>query len=138
MKNIIVMSTIILLGMSGLMGQNKIVNLLEKKTTDKEKNVVVEQLHSDKRATSFLIWVKEGVEEHYHATHTEQVYVLSGKGIMTIEGKEFLIKKGDFIIIPKGVAHSVRVKGRKPLKALSVQAPEFTGKDRIFTKSKDQ
>jgi len=123
-----------LLGSVGLMGQEgSVVNVLKKKPVEAFENIKIEKLYSDERATSFLIWVKKGVEEHYHSLHTEQLYVLSGKGKMTIKGEVIVIKKGDFIVIPKGTNHSVKVVGRKPLKVLSIQAPEFKGKDRIFT-----
>ena len=95
-------------------------------------NVSVLPVYTDKDVSTNVIFIKKGVKLHFHAEHTEQVLVLAGKADMTLGGENMPIKKGDFIIIPKGVQHSVRVKGRKPLKVLSVQAPEFKGKDRIF------
>ena len=95
-------------------------------------NILVKKLYSDPESTTFIIWVKDFVKPHYHEHHTEQLFVISGKGEMDIDGKISRIKKGDFFIIPKGVPHSVKVVGRKPLKVLSVQAPEFLGKDRVF------
>ena len=79
-----------------------------------------------------MIWVKKSVRPHYHAEHTETVSVLKGKGIMQLGDSSFKIKKGTVVVIPKGTIHSVRVTSRKPLLVLSVQAPEFKGKDRIF------
>ena len=95
-------------------------------------NVKVIPVYSDQDVSTYVIFVKKKVKLHIHADHTEQVLVLSGKGVMTLGSETIPIRKGDFIIIPKGVQHSVRVKGRKPLKVLSVQAPQFKGKDRIF------
>lgn len=95
-------------------------------------NVHVKKIAGDERSTTFVIWVKQGVKSHYHADHTEQLVVLDGKGTMTIGDKNFEIKRGDFINIPKGAHHSVVVKSKKPLKVLSIQAPEFLGKDRIW------
>ncbi len=100
--------------------------------TEDYDNVKVIPVYSDADASTFVIYIKEGVGIHYHAEHTEQLVVLAGKGVMTLGGETIPIRKGDFIMIPRNVHHSVRVTSRKPLKVLSVQAPEFKGKDRIF------
>lgn len=94
-------------------------------------NIHVEKLNSHPQSSSFLIWVKEKVRMHKHAEHTEHVYVLKGKGEMKIGNEVREVKKGDVIFIPKGTPHGVKVTGGT-LKVLSVQSPEFKGKDRIF------
>lgn len=96
-------------------------------------NIHVRKLNSDSAQTSFIIWVKKAVKAHYHVFHTENLYVIEGKAQMTLNDSTFVVKKGDYLNIPKGSIHSVtKVYGRKPLKVLSIQSPEFLGKDRIF------
>ncbi len=95
-------------------------------------NIKAIPLFSEKDVSSYVIFIKKDVKLHVHRNHTEQVIVLSGKGVLTLGNETIPIRKGDYIIIPKGVQHAVRVKGRKPLKVLSVQAPQFHGKDRYF------
>ncbi len=95
-------------------------------------NVDVVPLHSDSTSSTFIVFVKKTVAKHYHAHHTEQVVVLEGKGRMQMGDQEFIVKKGDYIIIPPGTHHAVQVIGRKPMKVLSIQSPQFKGKDRIF------
>jgi mannose-6-phosphate isomerase-like protein (cupin superfamily) len=51
---------------------------------------------------------------------------------MTINNKSFDIKSGDYFRIPKNTFHSLIVKSEEPMKVLSVQSPEFLGKDRVF------
>jgi mannose-6-phosphate isomerase-like protein (cupin superfamily) len=58
--------------------------------------------------------------------------VLEGSGQMTLGTKGFGIKKGDVIFIPKNTVHSVISMGDQPLKVISIQAPKFDGKDRVF------
>ena len=100
-------------------------------------NIHVLKLNSDSAQTSFVIWVKKAVKAHYHAFHTENIYVLDGKAEMTLNDTTFMVRKGDYLNIPKQSIHSVnKVYGRKPLKVLSIQSPEFKGKDRIFIESK--
>jgi mannose-6-phosphate isomerase-like protein (cupin superfamily) len=117
---------------SSLLAQNTaLINELEP-PKDFE-NIFVKQVSNDSLQTSFVIWVKHGVKNHFHAEHTENIYVLSGKAEMTLGEESFIVRKGDFITIPMGVHHSVtKVFGRKPLKVLSIQSPRFTGVDRVF------
>ena len=51
---------------------------------------------------------------------------------MFLDEKEFVVRKGDFVFIPKNTPHSVKVISNVPLKVLSVQAPFFDGKDRVL------
>ena len=97
-------------------------------------NVKVQKVYSDKHTSSFVIWIKKGVKAHKHLKHTEQVYILAGKGIMQLNGKTFTVKKGDWIPIPQGSVHAVKVTSRRPLQVFSVQTPEFLGKDRVWVK----
>lgn len=97
-------------------------------------NVYVKAIYSDSLSSSFAIWVKKEVKPHKHNHHSEVVTVLEGKAWMTVAGKKSKIKKGDVVIIPKGTVHSVVTIGKKPLLVLSVQAPKFVGKDRVWIK----
>jgi mannose-6-phosphate isomerase-like protein (cupin superfamily) len=102
-------------------------------------NIHVQKLNSDSAQTSFVIWIKKAVKAHYHAFHTENIYVIEGKAEMTLNDSTFIVRKGDYLNIPKGSIHSVtKVYGKKPLKVLSIQSPEFKGKDRIFVESKKE
>ena len=94
-------------------------------------NVYVQKLFSDPKATGFVIWIKKSVGLHRHDFHSETVYVLKGKGTMTLGEKSFPIKAGDILFIPEGSPHAVVVK-KGVLKVLSIQAPEFDGSDRIL------
>lgn len=89
-------------------------------------------LFSDSLASSFCIIIKSEVKSHKHLKHTEHVVVQEGEGVMKLGDKEFTIKEGDVIFIPKNTVHSVIVKGKKPLKVLSIQSPNFNGDDRVM------
>ena len=108
------------------------INALEPK--EEYSNIKVIPLHSDENASVFLIFIKLAVKKHIHQFHTEVVTVLDGKGMMYMNGETFHISKGDHIVIPPNTAHAVVTSGKKPLKVLSVQSPEFLGHDRIFVK----
>jgi mannose-6-phosphate isomerase-like protein (cupin superfamily) len=98
-------------------------------------NIHVQKISEDSLQSSFVIWIKSGVREHFHSEHTENIYIISGKAMMTLADSTFTIRAGDHLTIPKGTPHSVtKVFGRKPLQVLSIQSPKFDGADRIFTK----
>lgn len=110
-------------------------NLNDYKSTTEYDNVHVLKIAEDDLHSTYIIWIKESVPEHYHASHTENIVVIEGKARMTLNGEEIIVKKGDFINIPEGMKHAViEVLSHKPLKVLSTQTPIFDGKDRIFTK----
>lgn len=95
-------------------------------------NLEVVKLASDKHASQFLIFVRQAVKNHRHLTHSETIYILEGSGQMQLGDRRFAIGPGDFIQVPEGVVHGVTVTSATPLKALSVQAPEFDGTDRVW------
>lgn len=106
------------------------------KAPAKYDNIYSKPLYSDSLASSFVIFVKNEVKEHKHAAHAEHIMVLEGEAEMKVDGKSFKIKKGDVIFVPKNTWHYVKVTSKTPLKVISIQAPDFDGKDRIFKESK--
>jgi mannose-6-phosphate isomerase-like protein (cupin superfamily) len=89
---------------------------------------------SDSLASSFVIVIKKEVKAHKHLTHAEHVIVLAGAGRMILGEKTIMIKKGDLVFIPENTVHSVQsISKKEPLKVISIQAPYFDGKDRVFT-----
>ncbi|MEH6616426.1 MAG: cupin domain-containing protein [Porticoccus sp.] len=94
-------------------------------------NIHVVKIASDAHSTDFIIFVKQQVPLHKHLAHTETLYVLEGSGTFQLAYKSFDIGPGDYINVPEGTPHAVTVTSSIPLKVLSVQAPEFLGKDRV-------
>lgn len=95
-------------------------------------NIYNRFLFGDSLASTFCIVIKKEVKAHKHVEHSENVIVLEGEGKMKLGDKEFRIKKGDALFIPKNTVHSVLSIGKVPLKVLSIQAPLFDGKDRVM------
>jgi mannose-6-phosphate isomerase-like protein (cupin superfamily) len=95
-------------------------------------NIYSRRIASDSLVSSFIIFIKKEVKKHKHVVHSEHVYILDGEGEMLLGEKTFKVKKGDLIFIPKNTPHSLKVISATPMKVLSVQAPMFDGKDRMF------
>lgn len=128
-------STIILLlvtfGFFGIAQNPNQINTLELEPGNT--GLTTKNLFNDSLSSSFCIIIKNEVKAHKHMKHSEHVIVQSGEAVMRLGEKEFNIKEGDVIFIPKGTVHSVIVKGKKPLKVLSIQSPYFDGSDRVMS-----
>jgi len=57
--------------------------------------------------TFFAFDKGEGLSEHV-APFDAMVMILDGAALITIEGKPFTVKKGEFIIMPAGKVHALR------------------------------
>ncbi len=95
-------------------------------------NIYSRPIYSDSLVSSFVIFIKKEVKAHKHIAHSEHVYILEGKGDMTVGNKTLEVKKGDMVFIPKNTMHSLKVLSSSPVKVLSVQSPFFDGKDRVM------
>jgi len=105
--------------------------LSDVKAPEALENIHVVKLASDSYSTDFVIFVKKQVPLHKHVEHSETIYVLEGKGLFQLGDQNMEIVAGDYIRVPKGTPHAVKVLSSIPLKIISVQAPEFFGKDRV-------
>jgi len=114
------------------LGQSPINAFELQPSVEDYENVHVQKLYSDSSVTGFVIWIKKGVKAHYHAEHTENILILEGTGTMILNDSTFEVVAGDYIPIPIGSIHAVKVTSATPLKVLSLQSPEFFGKDRVF------
>jgi quercetin dioxygenase-like cupin family protein len=79
-----------------------------------------------------LIQLREGVKSHFHTNHEELVYVLQGKGVMTVGDEKQVINAGDLIYLERNQVHSVVNKSPQPLVAISLMSPPFDGEDRHY------
>tara|TARA_B100000963_G_scaffold349214_1_gene357939 strand:+ start:47 stop:424 length:378 start_codon:yes stop_codon:yes gene_type:complete len=103
------------------------------KPDDEEfENISVKQLATNNEATTFAIWIKKKVKLHKHIYHTENVIIEEGEGDFQLGDSVYQVKKGDVIVIPQDTWHGVIVNSKETMKVISVQSPQFLGKDRIF------
>lgn len=66
---------------------------------------------------------------HKHHQSEEIYYVLSGKGLMTLEDEQIDIREGDTVCIPAGTPHNVKNTGAALLKLLCACAPPYSHND---------
>ena len=121
----------LLLGLGWQLSAQK-TNLINTAPEAWKENVTVVPLESSDDQSSYLIWVVDTVKPHYHADHTECIYVLEGQGTFYLGDQVMELQPGDFVMIPRGVIHSFKNKTSTKSKVLSVQTPKFDGKDRVW------
>lgn len=79
------------------------------------------------------IWVQAGKRLSYqrHQRRTEHWFVISGRGIVTLDGAEIAVDAGSAIDVPAGVAHRIANDGPEPLVFIEVQTGTYFGEDDI-------
>lgn len=60
-----------------------------------------------------LICMEPGQEIKPHQSGTGVFYIVSGKGIMTVEGKEFEVGPGKMVFVEKGESRGIRAAGER-------------------------
>ena len=95
-------------------------------------NIHIKRIYSDSSSSTFAIWIKQKVKLHKHVYHTENVLIDKGFGEFQINDSIYKVAAGDWIVIPKNTWHGVVVNSKSIMKVISVQSPEYFGKDRIF------
>ena len=60
---------------------------------------------------------------HAHAGQDKVYHVIDGEGVFLLADRELLMKAGDLLVAPEGVAHGIRNTGSRRLLVLAVLAP---------------
>ena len=74
---------------------------------------------------------KSRLSYQYHKKRSETWVIIQGEGIVTIEGKDKNISKGDTIIIPVTSKHRIENIGNDKLIFIEIQTGEYFGEDDI-------
>jgi quercetin dioxygenase-like cupin family protein len=68
-----------------------------------------------------------GVPKHRHDNTDEMLYVLDGSSVATIGDKDYNVKAGDLIVLPRGTPH--QIKGGGTMRLLLISYPKNDPKD---------
>jgi len=63
------------------------------------------------------------VEPHTHKVQEQIYHVLSGDGLMELDGRRQVVRSGDFIFIPPGVEHAIHNTGSTDLTFFVITSP---------------
>ena len=65
----------------------------------------------------------EGGPDNRHRGADQWLYVLSGTGSATVNGKRHPLRAGSLLLIERGDAHEIRNSGRTPMRTLNLYVP---------------
>jgi len=65
----------------------------------------------------------EGGSGNRHRGADQWLYVVSGRGVATIDGRALALKRGMLLLIERRQEHEIRNDGRSPLKTLNFYVP---------------
>lgn len=91
---------------------------------DYQEGSVVSRTILDKKAGSITLFAfdqGEGLSEHT-APYDALVYMMDGTAEVRIEEKQFLLKKGEFVVMPANKPHAVRAVERFKMILIMVHA----------------
>ena len=57
--------------------------------------------------------VNDEIPTHRHEDGSHVLYIVSGRGTASVEGKPVALKPGVIVHIPKGITHSIKAEGGK-------------------------
>ena len=92
-------------------------------------NIKVANLGRSASASQHVVQIRDRELLHVHKIHDVTVTMLRGQGYLVLGNHRIVLKAGDVIHIPRGVAHQYVNTGSQPAVALAVYAPAFDGKD---------
>jgi mannose-6-phosphate isomerase-like protein (cupin superfamily) len=72
-------------------------------------------------ATATLIQLRAPLAEHTHEDWDEFLYVIAGQGTARVQTRDQPLTAGVFVMVPRGVAHTLAASGRSPLVLLSIR-----------------
>jgi len=75
------------------------------------------------------------LQRHFH--RAEHWYILHGKALVTVDGKDLELSEGEAIDLPKKAWHRVKNIGRENLVFIEVQRGNYFGEDDIERKEDD-
>jgi mannose-6-phosphate isomerase-like protein (cupin superfamily) len=71
-----------------------------------------------------LLQIKDPIAQHAHNDADEFIYVIAGKGTLTLADREEPLSPAVFLMIPRRTSHTLTSSSKKPLVIMSVRAGE--------------
>jgi quercetin dioxygenase-like cupin family protein len=94
----------------------------------KDKDFLVTNFGQNEYQTINVVQARK-MPAHYHSFHHETVYVKSGQGTLRIDERDYEVKPGLLMHIPKGAIHSFASSSDEPAVVISIVSPPSDGKD---------
>lgn len=92
--------------------------------------VAVTTLHASPHQTVNLLRVDGPVPLHRHEHSEETIYIISGRGVLELDGATRPVGPGDLVVVPRGAPHGF-TPDDGPAVVLSIYAPAYREGDRV-------
>jgi len=86
---------------------------------------------TDHKVKRIVVYPGKRLSLQKHQKRTEHWYVVSGKGIVTLDRQRLNKKSGESVEIPHGSVHRIENTGNVDLSFIEVQTGEYFGEDDI-------
>jgi mannose-6-phosphate isomerase-like protein (cupin superfamily) len=73
-------------------------------------------------ATAHVLQLRDPLADHSHGEGDEMIYVVAGSGTHRMQGTETPLSAGVFVVVPRGMTHSIARRGSNPLMLLTILA----------------
>ena len=91
----------------------------------------------DHKVKRIVVYPGKRLSLQKHQKRSEHWFVLSGQGIVTLDGQRLNKKSGDSVKIPCGSSHRIENTGTVDLNFIEVQTGEYFGEDDIERQEDD-
>ena len=85
----------------------------------------------DHKVKRIVIYPGQRLSLQKHQQRAEHWFVLSGEGMVTLDGEILNKKEGDSVEIPRGSVHRIENLGTENLSFIEVQTGDYFGEDDI-------
>jgi quercetin dioxygenase-like cupin family protein len=96
-----------------------------------DENIRSTFLYQTELASIHLVQIRVKEKPHIHKMHDLLVILKRGEGVVQVGGETVFMKKGDSILIPRGVIHFFENKADEVAVGLGIFTPPYDGTDMI-------
>jgi len=109
---LVILMGMILMAGSAFAAQSETFDFNEEvKKGEQRTGFTLKQMVKTAEYTTGAIAVKEEIKMHRHLDGNHVIYIVSGRGSATLDGKSITLKPGMVIHIPKGSTHNIKAEG---------------------------
>jgi len=92
---------------------------------------VLSEDRPDHKVKRITVWPGKRLSLQYHRKRREHWKVVSGKGVVTVDGRHIAVTEDESVDIPVMAQHRIHNTGDTPLVFIEVQQGEYFGEDDI-------
>lgn len=90
-----------------------------------DNNYFRQELATGEHIQVVIMNIEAGSEigEEIHSDNDQVLYLVSGRGLVVLNGQEKLFEEGDLVLVPAGTRHNFITDGDVPMKIITIYSP---------------